>query len=193
MTTVAIMTAAIGLYQRLKLPLPSATPTQQHTWIAINGASSSVGSFALQLAKLSGLKVLATAGVSSNQVRALGADEILDYRTLNLDDLAHHFRTKHITHVFDAASTEASQKLLAAALQANGGGELAVVLAPPKLDADRVNVEPLVRVGTSYTTERTFATEWYATFGRWLNEGVIKPNKVRLMPNGLVRASLPGD
>lgn len=45
--------------------------------ILINGASTAVGSFAIQLAKLRGAKVIAVAsGKNEQYVRGLGADEV---------------------------------------------------------------------------------------------------------------------
>ncbi|EFI28441.1 quinone oxidoreductase [Coprinopsis cinerea okayama7 len=48
--------------------------------ILINGASTAVGSFAIQLAKIKGAKVVAVAsGRNEQYVRNLGADEFIDY------------------------------------------------------------------------------------------------------------------
>jgi NADPH:quinone reductase-like Zn-dependent oxidoreductase len=180
------MTAAIGLYKRLSLPLPSSNPEPVDSWILINGASSSVGSYAVQLAKLSGLKVLGIAGASKEYAKQVGADEVLDYQSLSKDHLASQIASKSIAHVFDAISTPESQAMIAEALQLNGGGELAVVLVPQKLGFDKVNVEPMVRVATAYQHNREFATEWFAKFGVWLTEGILKPNVAQIMPHGLV-------
>ncbi|WP_249345318.1 NADP-dependent oxidoreductase [Microbispora sp. H11081] len=53
--------------------------------VLINGAGGGVGLFTVQLAKLAGAHVVATAGPrSAAAVRALGADEIVDYTTTAL-------------------------------------------------------------------------------------------------------------
>ncbi|KAH9919581.1 hypothetical protein B0H21DRAFT_702118 [Amylocystis lapponica] len=50
--------------------------------VFINGGSSAVGSFAIQLAKARGCKVVASASAKNEAyVRALGADEFVDYTT----------------------------------------------------------------------------------------------------------------
>jgi len=48
--------------------------------VFINGGSSSVGAFAIQIAKAKGIKVVATASAKNEEfVRNLGADEFIDY------------------------------------------------------------------------------------------------------------------
>lgn len=86
---VAVGTAFIGLYKVLGIPLPHSysphllkDPATSHksTSLVIYGASSSVGSFAVQLAKLSGLFVVGVAGKGADYPRTLGADAVVDYR-----------------------------------------------------------------------------------------------------------------
>lgn len=69
-----VMTAAIGLYKRLGLPTPENRPPSPIP-VVIYGASSVVGSYAVQLAKLSNLRVIGIAGASADIPRELGADE----------------------------------------------------------------------------------------------------------------------
>ena len=51
--------------------------------IIINGASSSVGACAVQLAKRAGLFVVGVAGASKAYAKSIGVDIILDYRDYN--------------------------------------------------------------------------------------------------------------
>lgn len=48
--------------------------------VIINGAASSVGAYAVQLAKRAGLFVIGVAGSSKDYAKSLGADIIVDYR-----------------------------------------------------------------------------------------------------------------
>ncbi len=48
--------------------------------VIINGAASSVGAYAVQLAKRAGLFVIGVAGSSKDYAKSLGADNIVDYR-----------------------------------------------------------------------------------------------------------------
>jgi NADPH:quinone reductase-like Zn-dependent oxidoreductase len=57
--------------------------------ILIHGAGGSVGGFAVQLAKVKGAKVIATAtGTDVDYVRSLGADVVVDYKTEKFEEAA---------------------------------------------------------------------------------------------------------
>lgn len=58
--------------------------------VLIHAAAGGVGMFAVQIAKLRGAHVIATASsANENFVRELGADEFIDYRTTRFEDVAH--------------------------------------------------------------------------------------------------------
>jgi NADPH:quinone reductase-like Zn-dependent oxidoreductase len=58
--------------------------------ILIHGASGGVGSIAVQLAKWKGAHVIATTSAASRElVESLGADEIIDYRSVNFKEVVH--------------------------------------------------------------------------------------------------------
>lgn len=103
----------------------------------INGASSSVGAYAIQLAKRAGLFVIGIAGASKDYAKSLGADVVLDYREHKGDDLVDlTFHCKHlvfssfyqvvaiveaarghpISHAFDGVTANGSTLLLAKAI-----------------------------------------------------------------------------
>jgi NADPH2:quinone reductase len=89
----AAMTAAVGIYRTLGLPLPKPSGSSASTGgtstkakpLIIYGASSPVGAFAVKLAHLSGVHpIIAIAGAGSAYVRTLLdeklGDVVLDYR-----------------------------------------------------------------------------------------------------------------
>jgi NADPH:quinone reductase-like Zn-dependent oxidoreductase len=81
---VAPITALQCLHETLELPSPfeaRPTPEQSQRTILIWGGASAVGQYAIQFAKLCGLRVLTTASSKNfDLVKRLGADEVFDYR-----------------------------------------------------------------------------------------------------------------
>ncbi|MFC0528951.1 NADP-dependent oxidoreductase [Phytohabitans kaempferiae] len=95
-STLVAAPAAAPLAHAAALPIAGLTAWQavfEHARIAprqrvlVNGAGGGVGGFAVQLAKHAGAYVIATAsGRSAEAVRALGADQIVDYTAGPLAD-----------------------------------------------------------------------------------------------------------
>lgn len=124
------MTAAIGLFVNLGLTLPSASslsPTRKGEIVLVNGASSSVGTFVVQLAKRAGYSIIGIAGRSGGIAAALGADKIVDYRGKDGEAVAIAVKEAveglggRIVGTYDAISEGESGKTLGAALQPAGG------------------------------------------------------------------------
>jgi NADPH:quinone reductase-like Zn-dependent oxidoreductase len=58
--------------------------------ILIHGAAGGVGHFAVQLAKIKGARVVATASQRNHEfLRSLGADKVIDYNTTRFEDVVH--------------------------------------------------------------------------------------------------------
>lgn len=69
----------------LKLAQPSDPATQDGTWIFIYGGSTSVGLYAIQLAKLSGYKIVTVASPRNHELlKSYGADVVFDVSILLL-------------------------------------------------------------------------------------------------------------
>jgi NADPH2:quinone reductase len=110
------MTAALGLYQRLGLPLPWL-PAQEKLPLVIYGAASAVGAFAVKLARLSNIHpIICVAGrgiayVESLIDRFLG-DTIVDYRNGN-EEVVNQLQNalgsnRKLGYAFDAVSDKGS-------------------------------------------------------------------------------------
>ncbi|WP_201770765.1 NAD(P)-dependent alcohol dehydrogenase [Demequina mangrovi] len=83
--------------------------------VLVNGASGSVGSYAVQIAKARGARVTAVcSGRNADLVRGLGAEEVVDYTTADVTALGRRFDI-----VLDAVGT--LRKRAARALLADGG------------------------------------------------------------------------
>ncbi|KAJ5701109.1 hypothetical protein N7488_008657 [Penicillium malachiteum] len=121
----AAMTAAVGLYQKLSLPLPW-NPASESLPLIVYGGATAVGAFALKFAKLSEIHpVIVVAGKGSAFVETLidrsKGDTIIDYRE---GDEAVRAQIKAaaggrpIHHAFDAVSEKGSYQNLGAVLSA---------------------------------------------------------------------------
>ena len=74
----------------------------------IQGAAGNVGAYAVQLAKLAGLHVVATAAVADlDYVRSLGAERVVDYRTDRFEELF-----KGLDVVLDTVGGDTQQRSL---------------------------------------------------------------------------------
>jgi NADPH:quinone reductase len=80
------MTSAIALFVDLGLPTP-LQPAKSSVTLLVNGASSSIGSFAVQLAKLANLRIVGIAGAGSSYASECGADHVIDYRNKSAEEL----------------------------------------------------------------------------------------------------------
>jgi NADPH:quinone reductase-like Zn-dependent oxidoreductase len=81
---VSPLTALQCLHESLELPSPfeaRSTAEQPQRTILIWGGSSALGQYAIQFAKLGGLRVVTTASSKNfDLLKGLGADEVFDYR-----------------------------------------------------------------------------------------------------------------
>ena len=125
---IAPFTALMALYDLLgfpephSIPVPPPAPGASAIPILISGAASSVGLYTVQIAKQSGLYVIATASERNfDLVRSFGADVVVDYR--DPATAAKHIREaapRPIEHALDCVSTGTSFEIVAAALDGKG-------------------------------------------------------------------------
>lgn len=164
------MTAVLALYDTLALP----EQAKDKTTVIVTGGSSSVGSFAIQLLKIAGYRIVTTAGGSAQVARDLGADVVIDYRGKSPDELVAALReaAPECKHIFDAATDKESAKTLAKALP--NGGTISIILPHmPDSLPDGVEVKQ-TRVAVAYETRPDFASRWYDQLAAWLEEGKFK-------------------
>ncbi|KAI5895255.1 GroES-like protein [Schizophyllum commune H4-8] len=198
----ALATAFIGLFVRLGIPAPDTPEAASNAGkaIIIHSAASSVGSYVVQLAKRTGLFVIATAGTSKDYARELGADVVIDYRdhqgeTL-VDALASAAGNRPTPWVYDAYSEKGSPLLLARVLEkvaknnsvSNFKGKVTTVLPVPDEEHEQFpsSVEwERTFAGTVFNTDADFAGPFYRKVSTWLANKSCKANRCKIIPGGL--------
>ncbi|KAK1994766.1 zinc-binding dehydrogenase [Colletotrichum falcatum] len=203
--SLAFATAVQALFQRLRLPEPrpdgtpaaSATKADERIPLLINGASSSVGMYAVQLAKMAGLRVIATASKRNHELlKRLGADVTIDYRDAHWVELLRAAAGNNLRHAFDTISEVETTRMVVRAVSP-GGGHVVCIL-PRK--ADEVGAPEGVRVESTlaYTVfgrhvkygpydntdgpkpeDKAFWEKYLTLLPKWLEEGKVKPNPRR--------------
>ncbi|RPD59731.1 GroES-like protein [Lentinus tigrinus ALCF2SS1-6] len=162
----------------------------------IIGGSSSVGQYAIQIAKLANFSPIITTASPHNTtlLASLGATHILD-RALPtstiLSKLPALASGKPLEFVYDAISLADTQALAYQA--ACRGGAVVLVLPeviPEELKKENEGDGDGVRVSgvfgsVHHPDNRRCGEEMYARLTGWLEKGIIKPNRVEVLPNGL--------
>lgn len=141
----AFATATQALYQQLRLPEPySKNDTEQD--ILIYGASSSVGQYAVQLGRLSGLRVIAVASSKNHTfLRHLGADVTVDYHhdwVTEVKDITQ----RSLKYAFDCIAEGGTSEKIANILSCTESDHL-VALSPLDKDAIR-KINPPVKAAS---------------------------------------------
>lgn len=95
--------------------------------VVIHGAAGNVGAYAVQLARRARLRTIATAGAKDVEyVRALGADQVIDYRTQRFED-----EIKDADAVIDLVGGETQQRSFKVL---RPGGKLISAVSKPDQD-----------------------------------------------------------
>ncbi|KAH8602743.1 alcohol dehydrogenase class-3 [Bisporella sp. PMI_857] len=113
---VGIGTVGQGLYQSLKLPLPTS-PSEKKFPLLIYGGSTATGILAIQFAKLSGLEVITTCSPRNFEyVKSLGADAVFDYNSPTVSADIKAYTKNSLAHAFDCISEGDSPKITLSAM-----------------------------------------------------------------------------
>ncbi|KAA1477141.1 GroES-like protein [Dentipellis sp. KUC8613] len=201
-----VSTAAGGMYQEVRSKWPDGAqlfpPWEQggrgkyHDQpIVVIGGSSSVGQYALQLAKLSGFNPIITTASRSNDeyCKRAGATHVIDYHVTPYSALyaaVADITPKPISYVYDAISLDESQKASWEIL--SPGGTVTFTLLP-KVGKEGEVVEGkravYVHANVNEKSNHNIGNALYANLTQWIEEGVIRPNKVEVVEGGLGNVS----
>jgi NADPH:quinone reductase-like Zn-dependent oxidoreductase len=184
---VAPLTALQCLHETLELPSPfevasRSTAEQPQRTILIWGGASALGQYAIQFAKLGGLRVVTTASSKNfDLVKGLGADEVFDYRDEGVVEKIRVATGNALDIAFDTISEGKTPVQVTGAI-GEKGGKVAIILpyeSPrPTVKVTFSVIPNLLRRGTN--------GKWYVDlFKRILATGKVKSVPVFIQPNGL--------
>lgn len=146
-------TAAQSLFNILPLvyPLdPNAEPSKERrksTWVLVYGGSSSVGLFAVQLAKFAGYKVIATCSPKNFElVKQHGADVVVDYRDTDLAAQRIEEATSGTLTVALDCISEGDSAVICVQSLTNDGERTVVQVGPPSDAATQLATEKGVKM-----------------------------------------------
>ncbi|KAI0635561.1 GroES-like protein [Trametes polyzona] len=161
----------------------------------IIGGASSVGQYAIQVAKLAGFSPIITTASPHNTelLTSLGATHVLN-RSLSNDAILAIISEltggKPLEFAFDAISTQETMSLAYQAI--SPGGSLVIVLddvIPKELKLENDGKRVVYVTGNVHVPEnRACGLELYKRVSGWLENGLIKPNAVEVLPGGLAAA-----
>ncbi|KAI2632854.1 zinc-binding dehydrogenase [Xylaria nigripes] len=198
--SLAFATAAQAMFQRLGLPEPGS-PTTTPVPILINGGAASVGMYAIQLAKLAGLRVITTGSKQNHDfLKSLGADDVVDYTDAAWPEKVRQLTQDRLQYAFDCVAEPAITKAVAQAISSSKGGRVICILPrnsgelPPELS--KVSVEstivytvfghPIDLTGLGFQNwggptprDREFWEKYLGLLPLFVESGQIKPNPAR--------------
>lgn len=192
----AAMTAALGLFLRLRLPQPWSPPPANETHHAIPliiyGASSAVGFFALQLSLRSNIHpLICVAGRAREYIEpflnpSLG-DSIIDYRQPDANIVA-ALRSaaggRPVHHALDAVAEKGSPEILGEVLEKDGKSQATFVLFGKMGVPDEI-AQSTTMVGSVHDDAKDFGHVYYRYMARGLREGWFRGQRTEVVPGGL--------
>ncbi|KAF4813849.1 Protein TOXD [Colletotrichum siamense] len=148
---IAVTTVGQGLYQTLKLPLPSS-PAKEPKTILIYGGSTAMGISGIQYAKLSGYDVITTASPHNfDYLKELGASAVFDYKSPTVSEDIRKHTGDALTLAWDCQSTDESAAIVARALSSSKPSLVGTLLPVDKKKVQEVNPNADVQMSLYYT------------------------------------------
>ncbi|SMY18735.1 unnamed protein product [Zymoseptoria tritici ST99CH_1A5] len=191
----AALTAAVGLFARLRLP-PPWLPATKPIPLIIYGAASAVGAYAIQLASRANIHpLICVAGASAAHVESLidrsKGDTIIDYRS-GPDAIVQGFkdaaRGTTIEYAFDAVSEKGSYQAICQVLNPSTGKITLVLPGKKYADIPEGIEKSVTTVGSVHGFPddlRDFGSVAMRYIGKGLEEGWFKPQPHEVVEGGL--------
>ncbi|KAL2686837.1 hypothetical protein Neosp_004379 [[Neocosmospora] mangrovei] len=172
----------------------------ESTAVLIWGGSSSVGLYAIQIARLYGLEVITTCSPKHHDLaKSYGAKHAFDYRDPQAADKIRE-AAPQLRYVFDTIGNETSSGTASRAISHPNG--VLCTVRPGKANTEDVSKDIKVtdvlvwtaflkehRYGTFYwppnEADHRLASEWFQKLSGLLSSGEIKPNTPKICEKGL--------
>ncbi|ORY67813.1 putative zinc-binding dehydrogenase family oxidoreductase [Pseudomassariella vexata] len=197
----AISTIGLALFKSLNVPGTPKSPAEKPVDVFVYGGSTSTGTLALQLLKLSGLNPITVCSPHNVQlVKSYGATAVFDYKQPScIQDIRKHTRNS-LKYVLDCVSEPETMEFCYKCLARTGGKYTALepfpkflhtrprtivpdwVLGPSVLGQEIGWPEPFTRKQNEDL--RNFGIEWYITVQKLLDDGQLRPHPVRVVDGG---------
>ncbi|OQE21668.1 hypothetical protein PENSTE_c011G03418 [Penicillium steckii] len=198
---VGLTTVGQNLYQILELPLPGEETLEgdeaEETNILIYGGATATGSLAIQLARLSGLRVVTTCSEANRTLMfELGAHAVFDYHDPEVSEQIKEDTDDALELVLDTISTPQSASICSAAISSAGGSYNALLdVRSAREDVDShvsmaydVLGEPYRMSAQEFTPDSAnfeFGVKWWSTVQKLLEERRIMPHPYQVKSGGL--------
>ncbi|KAJ4003818.1 hypothetical protein NW752_011945 [Fusarium irregulare] len=161
---ISIATVGQGLYKTLGLPLPNEAK-KSDDFILIYGGSTATGIYGIQFAKLSGMKVIATASPHNfDYLKSLGTEAVFDYKSPNVAEEIRKYTNNALKLAWDCTGLGAA---VCAGSLSTKGGKYATLLPVDKKQL--LDVNPKV--------DGPYVTLMYSIFGERFFKGSETPAK----------------
>ncbi|KAG8684344.1 hypothetical protein FRC08_013744 [Ceratobasidium sp. 394] len=182
------ITALYGLFQKSGIAFPGAGLTAVGKSIFIFRGSSSVGQFAIQLARIAGFTTISTTASAQHTdfLKSLGATHIFDRDT----DLKTIQSTLSLPfdRVFDIIGDLATQSFAIDLLMtpfATPGAHLGTIRPLDESLKDKAEGITVHSVFGSSHGGRELSVPYWQVLAQWLKEGTLVPNRVQVVEGGL--------
>lgn len=194
---VGMTTVGQNLYQRMQFPFPEEVEESEETSILIYGGATATGTLAIQLAKLSGLRVVTTCSEPNRGLMfELGAHAVFDYHDPQVGEQIREDTDDALEFVLDTISTPQSAAICSASISSSGGSYHALLdVKSAREDVDsHVSMaydllgEPY-RMGPNETSPDKgnieFGIRWWNSVQKLLAERRVLPHPYQVKAGGL--------
>ncbi|TLD09082.1 uncharacterized protein PgNI_07988 [Pyricularia grisea] len=198
--TTGLSTIGMAIYKGLMLPGSPLEPAEKPRTVLVHGASSSVGTMALQLIRLMGHIPIATCSPRNSElVKKYGAEEVFNYNDPECGQQIKKYTGNTLAYIIDPFTDVKSVGLCYEAM-GRAGGRYACLEMYPGFALERRSIKVFFALGMAllghrldlaygYEREedpemRAFGIGWYKVLQKLLYQGKLRPHPLRELEGG---------